>query len=253
MPAATIVIDPQLDWAHFEGRARALRADLLVSWFFTRRIPMNVCDKCRLGGIGVHPSLLPRYRGPDPYFAAIDAGDAHTGVTVHRIAAEYDAGAIVQSRSIAIDPSWNAWQLARALDRPSLSELRDVVRRAAGGDLLLGTPQDEALATDAPVPDEELRAIRWNEAAERIVRRVRALAPNPGAVVVVGEKALLLLRAEVEPAPPLALLPGQAAVVDGRAVVRAGDAGVVLLEGEDDGGHLGPEQLATLIDRVRGK
>ena len=49
--------------------------DLVVSWYFTRRIPARVWQHARLGGIGVHPSLLPRHRGPNPFFWAIDSGD----------------------------------------------------------------------------------------------------------------------------------------------------------------------------------
>src|SRR5262245_30885561 len=66
------------------------RPDLVVSWFWTARLSMSVVRAARLGGIGAHPSLLPRHRGPDPYFAAIDQGDEETGVTIHRIEEEYD-------------------------------------------------------------------------------------------------------------------------------------------------------------------
>src|SRR5258706_7732737 len=108
-------------WDDIAGLLRAARPDLLVSWFWTTKLPTSLVDMARLGGIGVHPSLLPRHRGPDPYFAAIDQGDTVTGVTVHRIDDEYDTGSILASRSVEIEPGWNAWQLARRLDRPSLA------------------------------------------------------------------------------------------------------------------------------------
>jgi len=244
--AERVVVDPHRDWSSFRQSVRQERSELLVSWFYTRRIPMDVVTSCPLGGIGVHPSLLPRHRGPDPFFAAIDAGDRHTGVTVHRLEADYDTGAILAQRSLTIDPGWNAWQLARALDRPSLSVLRDVVRRAAAGDSLEGEPQDEREATDAPLPTGEDRVLRWNQPADRIVRRIRALAPNPGAVAFVGESSLLVLDAEVRPVHSV-LHPGEAAIMDGVAVVRAADQGVALLRGEVAGQCWTAEAIAHQI------
>ena len=74
--------------------------------FWTTKLPPAWVKLARLGGIGVHPSLLPRPQsGPDPYFAAIDAGDEVTGVTVHRIEADYDTGAILAARNVTIAES----------------------------------------------------------------------------------------------------------------------------------------------------
>lgn len=229
-----IVVDPHRDWSGFVRRAREAHPDLLVSWFFTRRIPTELVDSCPLGGVGVHPSLLPRHRGPDPFFGAIDAGDTVTGVTVHRIEAEYDTGAVVARRHLSIDPAWNAWQLAKALDRPSLALLRDVVGRTSRGEPIVGEPQDEARATCAPFPTEEQRQLRWNQPAERIVRRIRALAPYPGALASTGDMTFVVQRAAVRSVHAV-LRPGEAAILDGVAVVRAADTGVALLRAEVDG------------------
>ena len=67
---------------------RAAEPDLLVSWFWTKKLPASVLAIPRLGTLGVHPSLLPRHRGPDPTYWAIRSGDAITGVTAHRLEAE---------------------------------------------------------------------------------------------------------------------------------------------------------------------
>lgn len=248
-----VVMDPHKDWEAFRARAEAARAELLVSWFFTRKIPMHIVRTCRLGGIGVHPSLLPRHRGPDPYFAAIDAGDEVTGVTVHRIDAEYDTGAILEQREVRLDPAWNAWELARRLDRPSLDALLAAVRRGAAGDQLRGEPQDDRLATDAPQPTDEDREIRWSQPAERIVRRIRALAPSPGALAFVGDDELTILAAKVADDVPRALEAGEAAIVAGRVIVRAGDRGVEVLKAEADGLALWGSDLANLVARASGK
>jgi methionyl-tRNA formyltransferase len=226
---------------------RALSPDLLVSWFWTKRLQAATVSAARLGGFGVHPSLLPRHRGPDPYFAALDHGDRETGVTAHRIADEYDTGALLGARRVAIDPAWNAWQLARALDRPSLALLREIAARFAAGEAIAEIPQDESLATLAPTPPEESGALRWSWDTARVLRRIRALAPAPGAFTEIGGAMVTVHRARAVSQYPRALDPGEAAVVDGHAVVRTADGAVALLKGEIDDAPADAEALATLV------
>src|SRR5262249_3710263 len=110
---ASVEMRPDVKSSVTFARVRDARPDLVVSWFWTTKIPARLVELAPLGGFGVHPSLLPRHRGPDPYFWAIDLGDEVTGVTAHRLAAEYDTGAILGSRTLPIDPAWNAWTLAK--------------------------------------------------------------------------------------------------------------------------------------------
>jgi methionyl-tRNA formyltransferase len=231
-------------------RAIDTAPDLVVSWFWTTKLPLAVVSAAKLGGIGVHPSLLPRHRGPDPYFAAIDQGDALTGVTAHRIAEHYDTGAILGRREVAIDPSWNAWQLARKLDGPSLALLRETVRRLANG-TVQEEPQDDALATWAPSPPLSACAVRWSWTTAAVIRRVRALAPTPGAFTEIDGQVVTLLRVRATERYPRALHPGEAAVVDGASVVKTYDGAVELLAGEIDGHAADAAELARLVARGR--
>jgi methionyl-tRNA formyltransferase len=228
---------------------RDLKPDLLVSWFWTTRLPMNVIRAARLGGIGVHPSLLPRHRGPDPTFWAIASGDTETGVTVHRLAEEYDTGDIIATERLAIDPTWNAWQLAKALDRPSLRQLRKTVARFASGERVIASPQDPALATEAPFPDDEACALRFSWPTERVLRHVRALAPAPGAWTEINGSLVTVLRAAPAKSFPAALEPGEGAIIDGLPIVRTGDSAVVFLECEIEGEPASREDLEALFLR----
>jgi methionyl-tRNA formyltransferase len=200
------------------------KPDLVVSWFWTRRLPAEVLGAARLGGVGAHPSLLPRHRGPDPYFWAIDSGDAETGVTIHRLTERYDDGEIIDSSSLVIGDR-DAWQLARALDRPSLALLRACVRAFASGGSPPATPQDETRASWAPEPSgDELRMdFRWP--TERALRRIRALGPVPGLPLEIEGLALTVTRAGAAEDYPAALEPGEAAVVGEPPllVLRTGD------------------------------
>jgi methionyl-tRNA formyltransferase len=214
---------------------RAAKPDLLVSWFWTKNIPRAVRTAAPQGAIGVHPSLLPRHRGPDPTFWAIDSGDVETGVTAHQIDEEYDTGAILGQRRLPIDPEWNAWTLAKRLDRPSLTLLRETVRAYSAGVPPIPLPQDDALATAAPSPEDELLEIRWADSAENIARRVRAASPWPGAFTEIAGTVVTVTHARATSDVPRALEQGEAYVRnDGIVVVRAGEGGVELLAGRID-------------------
>jgi methionyl-tRNA formyltransferase len=246
-----LLLKPKAGDPSLLARVRELAPDLLVSWFWTTLLPVPLVRAARLGGFGVHPSLLPRHRGPDPTYWAIASGDEETGVTAHRIAADYDTGDLLAQERLRIDPAWNAWQLARALDRPSLRVLRATAARFARGERVEAAPQDPALATQAPAPGDDDCAIRWSWPTERVLRHVRALAPAPGAFTEVGGPAggalVTVLRAAPAARFPAALAPGEGAAVGHHAVIRTGDGAIVLLEGEIDGRPAGAKDLAGLF------
>ena len=231
---------------------QAASPELIVSWFWTTKLPEPILGIAP--GIGVHPSLLPRHRGPDPYFWAIDCGDETTGVTAHELDAAYDTGAVLARRSLHLDPGWDAWHLARALDRPSLALLREVVRAYADGKAPTAIAQDEHAATAAPEPSDEDLAIRWSWSPQRIERRVRAAAPWPGAWTEIGNRIVTILSVRPTEDFPRALAPAEAAVrKDGLAVVRAGVGALELLAGrsDDDEAPLSREDLAELVRASR--
>lgn len=242
--------------ARIEARWPAQQVDLLVSWYWTRKLPGSWLARPRLGAIGVHPSLLPRHRGPNPFFWTIDAGDVETGVSVHRLTERYDDGPVLRQVAIPLGPL-NAWQLARALDRPGLRALRDVVSELARGTAPSERPQDESLACWAPEPTaDELRVdFRWPTA--RVLRRVRALSPVPGVALDLAGTELFVTAAEPAPALPGGLLPGEAAALGDpprQLAIRTGDGGIVLrraFAGEGcevpEGEPVDLERLAVLV------
>lgn len=240
-------VRPDVRRAELRARLVELRPDLVVSWFWTTRLPIELIRTARSGGLGVHPSLLPRHRGPDPYYWAIRAGDPQTGVTAHRLEAAYDTGAILGQRTLPIDPRWNAWNLARALDRPSLALLRESVAGFARGEPPAERAQDEAGATEAPAPSDEEMEIDWNEPTAAILRQIRALAPSPGAFFAFEDEIVTVVEAREARTFPRVLLPGEACRTGEGAVVRTGDGAVVLLRGEVDEEPVDADMLAHLF------
>jgi methionyl-tRNA formyltransferase len=247
-------VRPDADSEATFAAVRDARPDLIVSWFWTTKLPARILALAP--SVGVHPSLLPRHRGPDPYFWTIDAGDEVAGVTAHRLDVEYDTGAILGQHTLGVGAGWTSWKLARALDRPSLALLREVARAYAEGRPPAPVAQDESRATLAPEPDEEELAVRWSWPAARIERRVRAAAPAPGAWTEIGDTIVVLTRVRVTRDFPRALAAGEAAVrADGTAVVRAGDDALELLEGTDEDGEraLTSADLAGIVVESRGR
>ncbi|MBX3199970.1 MAG: hypothetical protein KF894_17670 [Labilithrix sp.] len=240
------------DLAKSTRAIREAKPDLVVSWFWTKNVPRAIREAAPLGAIGVHPSLLPRHRGPDPTFWAIDSGDSETGVTAHVLDDDYDTGAILGQKRLAIDPEWSAWRLAKRLDRPSLALLRETALAYARGEPPPPRAQDEELATEAPAPEDDLLEIRWTDPAEAIARRVRAASPWPGAFTEIAGTVVTLTRARATTDAPQALDPGEAYVRgDGVVVVRAEGGGVELLAGrieyDDAERELDTSELADLV------
>lgn len=236
---ALILARPDLDAPDVVAALASARPDAILSWFYPKRLPEPVLRLAPRGAFGAHPSLLPRWRGPDPTFWAIFSGDHETGVSLHRLEAEYDTGAVIASERLDIGREDTAWRLAKRLDRPGLRLMVRCAQLLSEGQDLRGVPQDDQLATPAPLPDEQLLSIDWARPAEEIVRLVRAAAPYPGASAELGDELVEVLDAAIyEPALPRALEPCDAVWTPVGLVVCAGDRGVLVRCARDGEGVL---------------
>jgi methionyl-tRNA formyltransferase len=249
LPKALLLGAPSLEDGGIAEVLASARCDLILSWFWPKKIPERVL---RLApAFGVHPSLLPRWRGPDPYYWAIRAGDAQTGVSLHRLEPEYDTGRVVAQRRVAIEAHDDGWTLARKLDRPSLALLVDCARRFGAGETLDGIGQDEALATEAPQPEEEALALDFDCSASEIERWVRAARPEPGARAELGDALVTFLDVSIDASPvPGGLAVGEAWIEHGVVRIRCGEGAirVDLVRDEDEEGiEKSGEALADLL------
>jgi methionyl-tRNA formyltransferase len=86
-----------------------------------------------LGGVNIHPSLLPRHRGPIPTFWALQEGPDATGVSIHRIAARIDAGEVLAQHAHVLPSGVSASTAARLLHDAALPMIGDVLRALAEG------------------------------------------------------------------------------------------------------------------------
>jgi methionyl-tRNA formyltransferase len=191
----------------------------------------EVLEVAPFGAINVHFSLLPRWRGAAPVQHALLAGDRRTGVTIMRMDEGLDTGPILNQLEEDIRPEDDAGTLGARLSHLGGMLLVGVLRRLTQ-ESLPARSQDERGVTWAPRFGPDERRLDWTGDAEGLVRRVRALAPQPGALTTFRGETLKVLVAGVAHDPPREpVAPGTIETSDARGVlVATGDGGVRLVE-----------------------
>ena len=170
------------------------RPEMIVVAAFGQILRQNVLDLPRYGCINVHASLLPRWRGAAPIQAAIAAGDTHSGVSIMKMDAGVDNGPILAQQAIPILPSDNAETLsARLAELGSHLLIRTIPGYVQGE--VIPQPQDESLATRAPMLKKEDGLLDFNQPADLLERKIRAFDPWPGAYFVWQDNLLKIHRA----------------------------------------------------------
>jgi methionyl-tRNA formyltransferase len=164
-------------------------ADVVVVAAYGLLIPEALLERALW--LNVHPSLLPRWRGPAPVERAVMAGDAETGVTIHETVRELDAGPIAAQRAFPIEPDDDAGAVfARAADAAA-----DLL-----GEVLRGTtfrPQ-EGEPTYAPKIEPADRELDPSAPPEESLNRIRALSPHIGARTELHGRRVTIWRARIE-------------------------------------------------------
>ena len=157
---------------------RALQPDVIAVVAYGKILPQRVLDIPRLGCVNIHASILPQLRGSGPVQWAILNGLDETGVTAMYMAAEMDAGDIIEIRKTPIEPYENAQSLLDRLADIGAGLLCDTLRAMEAG-TVTRTPQNHAQATFAPMLTKELCPIDWRKPPRQIIDHVRGLDPWP--------------------------------------------------------------------------
>jgi methionyl-tRNA formyltransferase len=201
------------------SRLAALEPDALIVVAYGLLLGPRLLAVPRLGGINVHASLLPRWRGAAPIQRAIEAGDRETGVCIMHMDQGLDTGPVFARRSVEIGAHETAAQLHDRLAVLGAELLVQALPAIAAG-ALAAEPQAAAGACYARKLAKGEALLAWDQDAEALERKVRALLPWPVAETRWHEQPLRVhaARALVAPAPGAA--PG--------TVLRAGADGVVV-------------------------
>jgi methionyl-tRNA formyltransferase len=217
-------------------RFATFQPDLLVVAAYGQILSRAVLEVSRLGGVNLHASLLPKYRGAAPINWAIYHGETVTGVSVIRMSPFLDAGGVLLQAETPIGPEETAGELEVRLAGLGA----DLVRQAVDG-LVAGTlvakKQDRSFATRAPKLKKEDGLLQWTRPAFAVCNQVRAMQPWPMAYSYLHcagrpPERIIVDRAVIEPTasvPSDAIGPGMVLDADaGRLVVQCGEGQVRL-------------------------
>ncbi len=211
---------------------RSARPDVLVVVAYGEILPPDLLHLPSIGPVNVHFSLLPRLRGANPVRAALLEGLPATGVTTMLMDEGLDTGPVLLQAQEPVRDDDDAGTLGGRLAEIGGRLLARTLDLLATGDIV-PAPQDHARATVAPKLGPEARKLDWSEDAEAVIRRVRALSPEPAASTRFRDAVLKVFRAEPGPGDGE---PGSILVAskDG-LVVAAGRGAVRLLEVAPEG------------------
>lgn len=161
---------------------RQLKPDVCAVVAYGQLLPQAVLDVPVRGCINIHASVLPQYRGSAPYQWAVLDGLKETGVTAMYLIKKMDAGDIIDVSKTPIGPDETAGELLDRLAVLGADLLSKTLSRFAAGEVV-GTPQNEAEVTYAPMLDKSMCPIDWTKTAQQVHDKVRGLHPWPVATM----------------------------------------------------------------------
>ena len=207
----------------------AWRPDVLVVVAYGQLLPPAVLSLPRLGGINIHASLLPRWRGAAPIQRAILAGDPITGVTIMQMDAGLDTGPMLLQQSLPLGDTVTGGLLHDRLAALGAGALLAVLEQLAAG-TARALPQPAQGVTYAAKLEKAEGIIDWSRPAGDIARQVRAFDPWPVAETRLGREQVRIRGARSgagrEPLPPGSIL----GLVDDAIAVACGEGALYITE-----------------------
>ena len=175
----TVLQPPNLRSQSVQAELASLRPDVIVVAAYGRLLPPAVLELPPHGCLNLHPSLLPRHRGPSPVAAAILEGDETTGVSLMLLDEGMDTGPVIASTQLPLMGGETAGELTERLFEIGGTLLQENLEPWLGGDLK-ADPQDDSEATITRKLERADGLINWTEPAATLVRKCRAFDPWPG-------------------------------------------------------------------------
>lgn len=177
---------------------KRLQASVFFSFYYRRLLKPELLRLASLGAYNVHGSLLPVYRGGSPSNWAIIQGETTTGVTLHHMAPITDAGNIVAQQVVTIDPLETGYALLEKMAFASENLLKTHLPTLLS-QTVIGIPQDPQKASYFPQRKPEDGALDWQQDAQTLFNKIRALTrPYPGAYTLHEGKKLIIWWADIQ-------------------------------------------------------
>jgi methionyl-tRNA formyltransferase len=228
---------------------QVLQPELLVVMAYGQILRKNILTLASKAIINLHASLLPKYRGAACIQAAIDAGDAETGITAMHVVRELDAGDVILMKAIPITPDETGGSLHDRLAELAPEVLAETIARLTDGSAPR-IPQDEAASSYISKLERDDGKLDWSQDAAALERRIRAYDPWPGTFTTAIEDGKPK-RLKIFP-PALVsyqnLIAGTLATGDGKFIVGCG-SGTLHLESVQPEGS----RRMSAADYLRGR
>lgn len=216
-----------LDDVFLIDKVKSLNADIAVVCSFNYKIPKVLLNSVKDGFINVHPSLLPKYRGANPYTAAIANGEAETGVTLHFMDESFDTGDIVAQRKINLSEFETMGTLFNRTNLIALEMLMGTLKSYENGELER-TKQPEGEYPKGNILPEEFLFIDYTKTAHEINRHIRALNPFILARTIFRGTLTKVLSADIiEDEKVVNVAPGEIAKIDEQRIYISTGQGLI--------------------------
>jgi len=180
----------------FETWLTEQRPDACALAAYGRILKQPILDIPEHGFLNMHPSLLPKYRGPSPIQSALIHGETETGITIMRISLEMDSGDIISQSTEKIASDDDGVTLTDRLSDRGAVMFADALDDVAAGTATF-RPQDDNAATTCKILNKEDGLIHWSDSAADINNFIRGAQPWPGAYTTLNDETYRIFRAEV--------------------------------------------------------
>jgi methionyl-tRNA formyltransferase len=233
-----ILEPPDANSAEFIATLKELKPDLLVVCDYGQILSSDCLGTAPLGGINLHGSLLPKYRGAAPIHWAIYKGETVTGISVIHMTGKLDGGPILTRASMAIAANDTTESIEPQLASLGVAPVMEAIEMLRSWDRssTLGELQDPCSATHARRLRKEDAFLKWKRTAVQLANQVRAFQPWPGTYTQLQRSGneplrLIVLRAvALKSESPTAAVPGEVLHVAPGALHIATGAGLLALE-----------------------
>jgi len=192
----TPVLKPEKLDALAREQVSALNCDLLVSFAYGKIFGPKFLALFPLGGINIHPSLLPKYRGPTPIQSAIINRDNVTGITIQKLALQMDKGAILAQEKLHLTGKETTGTLSEVVAEKAALMLPHALKQIADG-TSCAKEQNESEAVYCSLINKEDGIIDWKSGVQEIEAKIRAFDPAPLCRTVHKGRELIILKADI--------------------------------------------------------
>ncbi len=231
----------------FESWLKDQAPDVCALAAYGRILKQPILDVPEYGFLNMHPSLLPKYRGPSPIQSALIQGEAETGITIIRLSMDMDAGDILSQSTESIAPDDDGISLSDRLSERGGVLLADALDALADGTAKF-REQDHSAATYCKLLTKEDGRIDWNQSATAIHNRVRGTLPWPGAYTTLNGETIRVFRTALA-SDTSSIEPGTVVNTENRQILVATGNGCIAITNLQAPGKKAMDAGAFLLGR----